>query len=365
MAVVAGQGRSCVPKRATQRSRIAGIRMTVEYEHGLGDVPSLSVALCTYNGARHLVEQLDSIAGQSVLPDELVINDDRSTDATGTILADFIGRVPFPVRVHVNAATRGAAGNFSDCIARCTGDVIVLSDQDDVWEPDRLERTQAAFVADPGLSYTFADAPLIDENDHPIGRKIFDSVPILRSDRARLMHGEALLPLILRYGVLYGATMAVRRRDVVHALPVPAGWSHDEWLSLVLSATGHSARMAPVMRYRQHAQQVVGAGNARLATTLQSARNRTAGHYDVEAERQRTGLAAARNDPKLATALAPHLVAKLRFIEDRAFIHKHRLTGAQRVLRHTFCGNYYRFAGGPRSILKDIALMVTAHRRHG
>lgn len=339
--------------------------MTVEYEHGLKDVPSLSVALCTYNGARHLKEQLDSIAWQSVIPDELVVNDDRSTDATGTILADFIRRVPFPVRIHVNPATRGAAGNFSDCIARCTGDVIVLSDQDDVWEPDRLERTQAAFGADPGLSYTFSDAPLIDEDDRPIGRMIFDSVPILRRDRARLMRGEALLPLILRYGVLYGATMAVRRRDVLHALPVPPGWSHDEWLSLVLSATGHSTRMAPVMRYRQHAQQVVGAGNARLATTLQSARNRTAGHYDVEAERQRAGLVAARNDPKLATALAPHLAAKLRFIEDRGFAHKHGLTGVQRVMRHTLSGHYYRFAGGPRSILKDLALMVTAHRRHG
>lgn len=339
--------------------------MTVEYEHGLRDVPSLSVALCTYNGARHLVEQLDSIASQSVLPDELVIHDDRSTDETGTILGNFMSRVPFPVQVHVNAATRGAAGNFSDCIAHCTGDVIVLSDQDDVWEPDRLERTQAAFAADPDLSYTFADAPLIDETDHLIGRMIFDSVPILRRDRDRLMRGEALLPLILRYGVLYGATMAVRRRDALHALPVPLGWSHDEWLSLVLSATGHSARMAPVMRYRQHAQQVVGAGNARLATTLHSARNRTAGHYDVEAERQRTGLAAACNDPKLATALAPHLAAKLRFIEDRGIIHKHGLTGMQQVIKHALRGNYTRFAGGSRSILKDIALMVTAHRRHG
>lgn len=339
--------------------------MTVEYEHGLKNVPALSVALCTYNGARHLTEQLDSIARQTVIPDELVVNDDRSTDETGAILADFACGVPFPVRIHVNATTRGAAGNFSDCIVRCTGDVIVLSDQDDVWEPDRLERTQAAFAADPGLSYTFSDAPLIDEDDRLIGRMIFDSVPILRRDRARLMRGKALLPLILRYGVLYGATMAVRRRDVSHALPVPRGWSHDEWLSLVLSATGHSARMNPVMRYRQHAQQVVGAGNARMATTLQSARNRTAGHYDVEAERQRTGLAAARNDSILATALAPHLAAKLRFIEDRGRIHKYGLTGAQRVIRHTLCGNYYRFAGGLRSILKDIALMVTAHRRHG
>jgi hypothetical protein len=91
----------------------------------------------------------------------------------------------------------------------------------------------------------------------------------------------------------------------------------------------------------------------------------TAGHYDVEAERQRTGLAAARNDSILATALAPHLAAKLRFIEDRGRIHKYGLTGAQTVIRHTLCGDYYRFAGGPRSILKDIALMVTAHRRHG
>lgn len=339
--------------------------MTIDYDPRTSATPTLSIALCTFNGARYLERQLESIARQSVLPDELNIGDDRSNDDTVAILEAFVQRVPFPVRVHINTVSRGASGNFSDCMARCTGDVIVLSDQDDIWEEDRLARTREAFAADPRLSYSFADAPLIDGDDRLIGRMIFDSVPILKSDRARLMRGTDLLPMILRYGVLYGATMAVRRRDAVRVLPVPLTWSHDEWLSLTLSAIGGSARMDPVMRYRQHPHQVVGAGNARLGTTLQSARNRTAGHYDVEAERQRIGLLAARDNPLLATTLMPLLAEKLRFIEDRGDIHRRGLASTSQLLGQIARGGYGRFAGGVRSIVKDIVLMATASHRHG
>ena len=88
----------------------------------------VSVALCTYNGAQYLKEQLESIASQTVLPYELVVCDDCSSDDTVAILKVFAGRVSFLVRVVVNREKLGSTKNFEQAIRLCEGDLIVLSD---------------------------------------------------------------------------------------------------------------------------------------------------------------------------------------------------------------------------------------------
>src|SRR5580698_1985958 len=98
----------------------------------------LSVALCTYNGERFLPEQLASIREQSRLPDELVICDDASADQSVAIATRFAERAPFPVRIEANSRNLGSTPNFARAIELCNGDAIVLSDQDDVWLPDKL-----------------------------------------------------------------------------------------------------------------------------------------------------------------------------------------------------------------------------------
>src|SRR5213080_381833 len=99
---------------------------------------TLSVALCTYNGAAYLGEQLDSIVAQSRPPDELVVCDDGSTDETVEVLETFLAEAPFPVRLQRNEANLGFVKNFEQAISLCTGDFVALSDQDDVWMPGKL-----------------------------------------------------------------------------------------------------------------------------------------------------------------------------------------------------------------------------------
>jgi glycosyltransferase involved in cell wall biosynthesis len=96
----------------------------------------LSIALCTYNGAAYLKEQLESIAAQTRTPYELVISDDQSTDDTLRLIQEFAATAGFPVRLSVNESNLGIAKNFEKAISLCRGDVIVLSDQDDVWHND-------------------------------------------------------------------------------------------------------------------------------------------------------------------------------------------------------------------------------------
>ena len=121
----------------------------------------VSVAMATYNGARFLPAQLASIAAQTRPPDELVVGDDQSSDATEQVIADFASRVPFPVRFTRNPARLGSSQNFVACLERCTGDVVLLTDQDDEWLPARIERTLAALEAHPAAAYAFSDLSLI------------------------------------------------------------------------------------------------------------------------------------------------------------------------------------------------------------
>src|SRR5215207_2518174 len=98
----------------------------------------ISIALCTYNGEQYLQQQLDSFVAQSRPPDELVVCDDRSTDRTVPIVEDFAKRAPFRVELVINETNLGSTRNFEKAIGLCTGDIIFLADQDDVWLPEKL-----------------------------------------------------------------------------------------------------------------------------------------------------------------------------------------------------------------------------------
>ncbi|GAG35502.1 unnamed protein product, partial [marine sediment metagenome] len=117
----------------------------------------LSVAMCTCNGAAFLPEQLASIAAQTRRPDELVVCDDHSTDKTVSIVESFAAKAGFDVRLVVNAQPLGATKNFEKAIGLCGGDIIALSDQDDVWLPGKLSRIEAALAGSPAAAMVFAD----------------------------------------------------------------------------------------------------------------------------------------------------------------------------------------------------------------
>lgn len=111
---------------------------------------TISVVMCTYNGEqRHLAEQLDSIFAQTLLPMEIVVQDDCSTDGTVSLLNAYAAKAPEGVefRVFRNEVQQGINANFFSAMRRAKGDLIAVSDQDDVWMPDKLER-QAAAIGD-------------------------------------------------------------------------------------------------------------------------------------------------------------------------------------------------------------------------
>ena len=251
-------------------------------------MPRLSVALCTYNGASYLQEQLDSIAAQSRLPDELVLRDDGSTDDTVALARAFAARAPFPVRVLADGTNVGYVKNFEAAIAACTGDLVALSDQDDVWLPHKLARLEEALGDDPRALLVFSDATLVDEALRPLGRTMWESLHLRPDVRARIRAGGARTPL-MRLTVITGATACFRAALVPLALPIDLPHWHDAWLGLVATLHGRVVLVdEPLVLYRQHGRNALGAPAAadrhlgrRAVAFVRRRQARRAGRYDA------------------------------------------------------------------------------------
>src|ERR1700741_1533394 len=103
----------------------------------MSDSPLVSIALCTYNGARFLSQQLDTLVNQSYEPIEIIAVDDCSTDETFDILTEYAGRYP-SFKIYRNEVNLGFTENFEKAVKLCSGDLIALCDQDDLWDTKKI-----------------------------------------------------------------------------------------------------------------------------------------------------------------------------------------------------------------------------------
>lgn len=218
----------------------------------------ISVAMCTYNGARFLHEQLESIAAQTRPPDELVVCDDGSQDDTPRIIEDFASRAPFAVRLFHNETNLGPIRNFERAISLCQGDIIALSDQDDIWFQHKLRRMEDRFKRHPHVGLIFTALKIGDELWPPLMRRSL--LPNANTARKRYdkVGANRSFTLLMKHNLATGAAMAFRARFRDIALPfAPDGvMMHDEWIALVVSSVARVRfDSMPSMQYRQHEEQ--------------------------------------------------------------------------------------------------------------
>jgi glycosyltransferase involved in cell wall biosynthesis len=332
-----------------------------------------SVAMCTYNGAAYLREQLESIAAQTRSPDELVVCDDDSRDATVPLIREFAARAPFPVRLHVNARNVGSTKNFEQAIRLCAGDLIALSDQDDVWETAKLARLEAIFAASPDVGLVFSDAALVSESLQPLGCRVWESVGFDKGKRKLIVQGRALEVLLPGWTVM-GATMALRAKFRELALPIPTALPiiHDGWIALMVATVARVSFVEePLVKYRQHARQQVGVPDNKLSSETDaglSARAmrealRSVNPYApqmeiISAVRQRLATQGAGFDTTRARTTLDSISAHLN---ARASLPKGMLARAHLVLRELLTLRYHRHSKGVRSAAKDLFMRgVTA-----
>ena len=218
----------------------------------------LSIAMCTYNGAAYLPEQLESLATQTRLPGELVVCDDNSNDGrTLEILKAFARQAPFKVRLFVNKQNLGSKQCFARTIRRCRGKIIFLCDQDDVWREDKLAVIERAFISSPQTGLVFSDGEVVDEHLTRLG-SLWTNFGVGRQtdlEEGRAFHG------LLRRNLITGATLAFRSRLRRFVLPIPRDTilQHDAWIGLIIAAIAPVKFLKePLIKYRQHAGQQIG-----------------------------------------------------------------------------------------------------------
>ena len=320
---------------------------------------NFSIALCTYNGERHLRALLASLASQVDAPAELVACDDRSTDGTLRLLQDFERTAPFPVRVEVNDRNLGAAKNFERAFSLCRAGWIAPCDQDDVWHFDKLQRFAQELRSVPAAGLVFGDLALVSSSGDPLAGTQWQFLGFTSTLQEQVRRGRAL-DVLLRFNVVNGTAMAFRADLASWLLPIPSDWLHDEWVALLASAVADVAIVtAPVVDYRVHDGQQVGPAVTGLFSQVLHAR-RHMGHDYFERKVRRSEEALERLQtsplPLHGPGVRDRFVAQLDHARARLRLRGQTLRRPLTAIRELRCGNYRRFGYGWKSFMQDLLL---------
>lgn len=319
--------------------------------------PRLSVAMCTYNGSRFVSEQLQSIATQSCLPYELVVCDDGSTDDTIAVIRTFAPHAPFRVRVFSNDQTLGVSKNFEKAIQNCDGDVIALSDQDDIWNPEKLERLSEALDNHSRAGYAFSDAEIVSEDGKSLGISLLEDLGLKRGPMQRFV-SSGQLEVLLKVNVVMGASLAFRTSLKGIILPISPRWMHDHWIAVLGSTLSYGVCLSEcLLKYRRHPAQQMGiryAGRSRRKISLATTRQEYWAKLEAFRELHERVQSATASYPAPSASL-DLLAGKEEHLSRRAAIHSTK--GISRVvmaLSEAFTGRYQRFSDSWRSFGRDL-----------
>ena len=200
----------------------------------------VSIAMCTYNGAKYLPAQLDTLLNQTYSNVEIVIVDDCSTDETYNILKTYKS-VYQKITVFQNERNLGFLANFERAVSLCKGEFIALCDQDDLWHPKKIELQVNAIKENV---FVYHDSAFIYEDGTLMNKKMSDLMNLYRGGNS-----EAFL----FFNCVSGHSILMKKSLLEEALPLPEHYFHDWWLAYVATNVG-TIDFIPecLVQYRQH-----------------------------------------------------------------------------------------------------------------
>ena len=316
---------------------------------------SVSVAIAVYNSTQYMKPQLDSILAQTRLPDEVVFVDDCSTDATVAELEKWKAQAPFDVRIVCNEQNLGCTKNFSKALGLCTKDVVIVSDCDDVWEPDRIETCLNRFESDSDLGLITGNAKLIDGAGEFLNMYLDEYLTRMHVRE----FWRYFYPLKSPMTVWTGCTMAVRKSVLDSVLPVPDQLAcHDIWIYLLAPLCGKVEYVnQPLISYRLHGK------NYSTAPTVEQLRNNPPKwrYFNTVIDTLATHPMLIESLIDRAKALpqsagyVKQLERQKRQFDARRTIQTNALTGFGSLLKELVLpGGYFCHAQPVRSVLYDL-----------
>ena len=207
---------------------------------------SISVCMATFNGEKFVREQIQSIILQFEKNDELIIFDDFSTDKT----VEIISSIKDPrIILQTNEKNIGQVRTFELCINKCKSDIIYFADQDDIWEPSRLENLRDAII-EHKVDLVASNMSLIDADNNPLN---YLRLPPLLKSESKNKNGNLAKIFLGKMGY-FGCTMAFRRSFLNLALPMPNNIeSHDLWFAICANLNRSIAHVESVtLQHRVH-----------------------------------------------------------------------------------------------------------------
>ncbi len=208
------------------------------------DLPLVSIIVATYNGDKYLLEQLDSIANQTYKNIEIIICDDGSTDNTKKIIQDF-AESHIGVFYYFNISNQGVNKNFEQGFLKATGDFIAISDQDDIWKPEKIEQQMLLFKTEDTI-LVHSGSLVFKDNNLPQNK--------ISLSGSKQMTGNDPKRLLLR-NTIAGHNIIFRKKLLQHILPLPENVYYDWWLSEVAACYGKIVATNQVLAYQRHHDQ--------------------------------------------------------------------------------------------------------------
>lgn len=198
----------------------------------------VSIAMATYNGAQYIKEQLESILSQTVLPDEIIICDDCSVDDTVAIAIKELSNSKISSSITVNESRLGFIKNFERAMGYCSGDIVLISDQDDCWIENKIEVVLKEFNLGNNIHLLINNQKLVDQGLNWYGETEFDSIDRINS----------------RHLYISGCCTSVSKNFIKFALPIDSQvQGHDLWLHELASVLDvRKVTREPLQFYRRH-----------------------------------------------------------------------------------------------------------------
>jgi glycosyltransferase involved in cell wall biosynthesis len=209
----------------------------------------VSVVMCTFNGARFVGEQLESILNQSYPLIEVIAGDDASTDDTWTILEHFAQKDP-RVRVYRNEKNLGYNLNFSKACGLANGEYIAISDQDDIWEQTKVEALLARLEQDAAHVLVHGISARFEEKGKPHLRSL---------KKVNYIEGNDIRKFFL-LNIISGHSMLLRTELLKRAQPFPENIYYDWWLAAHACSAGDIVAVERIVTWhRMHDSNATGA----------------------------------------------------------------------------------------------------------
>ncbi|MEK4716765.1 glycosyltransferase family 2 protein [Priestia sp. FSL W8-0524] len=317
----------------------------------------VSIAMCTYNGEQFIKEQLDSILHQTRIPNELIVCDDGSTDNTLKVLEEFQEIAPFKVEVVSNRHQLGSTKNFEKAMLRCTGDIIFLCDQDDVWDENKIEVIESQFINNPSAYMVFTDANMVDENLNSLGYSLWESIKF--SSGKQEEYREKSLDILIKSNVVTGATMAFKQSYLQSIVPISEFWIHDSWIAFLLSIE-KDKKVIPLneklISYRQHNNNQIGATKKNIISVVKQLKEFKASIvcHDQYLQFKSIQHFLLKDGNRIDENTEAILNEKINHLKVRKELSNNILFRVSKISKEFNSRGYSKFSNGVSSAIKDI-----------